>query len=373
MSQHADIPAALPPQVAPSRIKTIPLVVLMLLLFLGIVAVILTAAHAFLPAGAVNRTVSTLPLFAHTFAFPLQGGAVLLILSALVLTLLGVLRQIRRTRVAVWVGVPALAALSGVFLIISATNTALPTALHQETDSDSPELLVVSWNAEGHLDRESARIIFTDLGADIAVLPEFADFAGDAADLTFLQQELAAGGADPTAYDIFESPPTGSRIAPVTVVVRKSIGAYRSVAIDQTTFGTLHLLPPDGSALPEIIAVHTAPPLPGLMAAWRRDLTLVQNLVYPLGSNALIAGDFNATMRHGDLSAISTHADAVTTISGVTRGTWPSIAPQFLRSSIDHVLVPQDSYAVRKTAIVEVPGSDHAGVVTSVSTTPSGG
>ncbi len=367
MSQYETDRAAGHSPGKPRRLKTAQAILLISLLFLGTVAAVLTFAHAFLPGGVINRTVSTLPLFAHTFAFPLQCGAALLVLSALVLIVILVRRRIRRALRPVWIAVPALAALCGVFLVLSATNIALPTTLDKELNSNSPDLVVVSWNGQGYLDRESARIIFGDLDADIAILPEVGDFNGDTPDLSFLQEELAAGGADPTAYDVFESPPTGTQISPVTVIIRKGFGSYRSVEIAQTTFGTLHLMPPEGSGLPEVIAVHTAPPLPGLMTDWRSDLKLVKDLAHPLGANALIAGDFNATMRHGDLSAITSHADAVGSIPGVTRGTWPLSAPQFLRSSIDHVLVPRETYAVHESRIVDISGSDHAAVVTKLS------
>ena len=186
---------------------------------------------------------------------------------------------------------------------------------------------------------------------------------------TRVQNHLAASGLDPDVYDVFESPHTGTAIEPVTVVVRKGLGVYRSVDIAQTTFGTVHLVPTEDSDLPDIIAVHTAPPLPGLMGAWRDDLTLVRQFTALNDGDVVLAGDLNATMRHGDLGAISTHADVLSASTEMASGTWPQTLPHALRSRIDHVLIPRNAYTVDDVAIVDIAGSDHAAIATSLSRT----
>ncbi len=350
------------------RLKLARAASLISLIFIGLAGYVLTFVHTFLPASTFNRTASTLPVLAHTFAFPLQIGVGMLTLSAITASVLLIRKRMRQALTLPWGVVPILAGLSGTFLILSSTYIALPKPHDKQPTTTSSDVVIVSWNAHGHFDEHSANTIFNSLDADIAVLPELTDYRGDAADRTRLQEELAAAGLNPMTYKIFESPPTGANIPPVTVIVRKGLGSFQSVEIAQTTFGALHLVPPANSELPEIIAVHTAPPLPGLMADWRKDLTLISGFAEQGGSTAVIAGDFNATMRHGNLSTITTHTDALAAVSGVLRGTWPRDSPQMLRSSIDHVLVPRVTYAVGKTTIVDILGSDHAAVAATLST-----
>ncbi len=80
----------------------------------------------------------------------------------------------------------------------------------------------------------------------------------------------------------------------------------------------------------------------------------------------IIAGDLNATLRHGKLGDVTTHVDVLSTVPVTRRGTWPVTAPQILRSSIDHILVPRNSYAVSDSRVIDIPGSDHAAIVTTI-------
>lgn len=63
---------------------------------------------------------------------------------------------------------------------------------------------------------------------------------------------------------------------------------------------------------------------------------------------------------------IGTHADVLARVPATQRGTWPAGVPQILRSTIDHVLVPVESCMVGDTRTVDIPGSDHAAIATTI-------
>lgn len=334
----------------------------------GLALVCLTAVHLLFPASGAHQALSTVPLIAHGFAFPLPGGAALVAVGSVMLVVALRRRRPRGRQGVPWVVAATSVVVSGLLLALAVTFVALPTPLRHDAGDDGASLVLVSWNALDHVDGAAARQIFGTLNADVAVLPELENRDGAPGAGSRIEEALVEGGLDPGEYDIFESPPTGTHIAPLTVIVAKEFGAYESLAVEQSTFGTVHLVPPAGSGLPEILAVHTAPPVPRWMAAWKTDLTRVRDFAREAGANTIIAGDLNATLRHGGVAGITSHADVLAAAPSTGRGTWPASAPQILRSSIDHVLIPANTHAVRDARVVDIPGSDHAAVVATIST-----
>lgn len=130
-----------------------------------------------------------------------------------------------------------------------------------------------------------------------------------------------------------------------------------------TIFGTVYLESLN-SDRPDLIAVHTAPPLFSLMNLWKRDLELISEFAHS-NPDAILIGDFNATMKHGSLSKIQTHSDVLNYSSRWNRGTWNQKLPAFFRTPIDHVLIP-DQYRVVSAETRVLPGSDHAGIFTEI-------
>ncbi|CKL75812.1 endonuclease/exonuclease/phosphatase family [Streptococcus pneumoniae] len=167
-------------------------------------------------------------------------------------------------------------------------------------------------------------------------------------------------------YDIFTSPPTDSGIAPVTVIVKKSYDFYTKAETFHTTrFGTI-VLHSRKQDIPDIIALHTAPPLPGLMEIWKQDLNIIHNQLASKYPKAIIAGDFNATMRHGALAKISSHRDALNALPPFERGTWNSQSPKLFNATIDHILLPKNHYYVKDLDIVSFQNSDHRCIFTEI-------
>lgn len=343
------------------------MLVSVVLAVLGSAMVLVASTHLFLPSGSINAALSTVPMIAHGLAFPLPSGVTLMVMGAA--ALLVVLRRTPlgdRARMPRAVTATSIV-VSGLLLALSTTQIGLPTTPRDGAIEGNDSLVVVSWNALDHFDGDSAREIFGTLNADVAVLPELQQRDGVSAGAPRIEEALAHGGLDPRDFDIFESPPTRTHIAPLTVIVRRAFVPYVSVPVEQATFGTVHLVPPPGSALPEILAVHTAPPVPRWMAEWTADLMGVRNVAHGAGANAIIVGDLNATVRHGGLGGITTHADVLTSIPATGRGTWPAAVPRILRASIDHVLIPVGAAAVAEATVIDIAGSDHAAIATTIS------
>ncbi|MCK7637251.1 endonuclease/exonuclease/phosphatase family protein [Corynebacterium sp. P7202] len=283
-------------------------------------------AWAFLP----GDTVTTWPLVAHLTAFPVLSGVGLGLIG-----LVGVF--LRRFR--------ALLA-AGAVLVIAGAGNYLPVQQPSASDEDDSGLIVLEWNTGDAVTPEALGALIRDVAPDIAVLPEYT-------------------GAVPAGYRSFVS---GGM--PVTVLTAEELGDYRAVGVpgsSEVTFGTVHVSTGHpGERTPDVIGLHTAPPLPGLMGRWRDDLGTVAGLA-ETHPDALIIGDLNAVPRHGVLARTDTHADAVAAAPLFGSGTWPAALPGWARSPIDHILIPHGwSVVDGGVRVLDTGGSDHAPVVAHI-------
>ncbi|MCK7676188.1 endonuclease/exonuclease/phosphatase family protein [Corynebacterium pygosceleis] len=283
-------------------------------------------AWAFLP----GDTVTTWPVIAHLTAFPVLSGVGLGLIG-----LVGVF--LRRFR--------ALLA-AGAVLVIAGSGSFLPVQQPSASDEDDGGLTVLEWNTGDAVTPEALGALIRDVDPDIAVLPEYT-------------------GAVPAGYRSFVS---GGM--PVTVLTAEELGDYRAVDVpgsSEVTFGTVHVSTGHpGERTPDVIGLHTAPPLPGLMSRWRDDLGTVAGLA-ETHPDALIIGDLNAVPRHGVLARTDTHADAVAAAPLFGSGTWPAALPGWARSPIDHILIPHGwSVVDGGVRVLDTGGSDHAPVVAHI-------
>ena len=186
---------------------------------------------------------------------------------------------------------------------------------------------------------------------------------------------LAKAGKNPEDYSIFESLLTGE-IAPTTLVVHKRLGEYRKVDAVKTTFGSVMLRPvgdrtspagdrtsPAGDRTrPLILAVHTSPPLPGLMGDWRADISRLKAFMEKTSGPAIVVGDFNATLRH--IGPVTGWMDALAA-SGSRSGTWPSSAFSWIASPIDHIFASGRAKA-SDVEVIKLRRSDHKALAARV-------
>jgi len=110
-----------------------------------------------------------------------------------------------------------------------------------------------------------------------------------------------------------------------------------------------------------VVAVHPEPPVTEpQIASWRADLRALPPARGPL---PVLAGDFNATLDHRELRDVLDrgYRDAADVTGDGLRPTWPD-GRRRPPITIDHVLADR-RLGVRRTAVHDVPGSDHHAVV----------
>ncbi|QYC39978.1 hypothetical protein Nocox_11800 [Nonomuraea coxensis DSM 45129] len=129
-----------------------------------------------------------------------------------------------------------------------------------------------------------------------------------------------------------------------------------------------HNMPAAGLTLPggaavEIVAVHPNPPLGRMEAEWDAAL---RGLPAPAatGPMRVLAGDFNASIDHRAFRELLErgYVDAAAQVGKGLTPTWPNFRTMPPIIAIDHVLA-DERMAVRRVEIVDVPGTDHRGVL----------
>ena len=132
-----------------------------------------------------------------------------------------------------------------------------------------------------------------------------------------------------------------------------------------------------GEVTVTLTAVHTQSPIPGRVRAWRDDLAAVRSALQGGSGPQVAVGDFNATRDHAPFRVLvdgSTRgADGAIADAAEARGfaawpgfTWPANAglPALVR--IDHLLFSRSSVRVTGLDVVDVPRTDHRGLVVTM-------
>ena len=312
-------------------------------------------AYSFFPSSNLNIWLSTKPILAQIYAFPLATATMASLLSFLYFSLSFYKKK------------KQILFYSGIFLLVSLTLLVFGTdKTASVTSNNTNTLKLVTWNVANQLEAEHLKQIFSSFNTDIAIFPELDSNAQEGQENQKIKILFQQAGLSIEDYDVFTSPPTDSGIAPVTVIIKKSYGFYTKAETFHTTrFGTI-VLHSRKQNLPDIIALHTAPPLPGLMEVWKQDLHIIHNQLASKYPKAIIAGDFNATMRHGALAKISSHRDALNVLPPFERGTWNSQSPKLFNATVDHILLPKNHYYVKDLDIVSFQNSDHRCIFTEI-------
>ncbi|MFC5140774.1 endonuclease/exonuclease/phosphatase family protein [Actinomycetospora rhizophila] len=289
--------------------------------------------------------------FVQTIAFRPQLAAGLFVLGALVLLLS------RRA----W---PTALALGLVGVL--GLGMVLPRAVgSSETGAGGgPELTVLTASAYlSRADPDALASLISSRTPDVVVLPEARGTLRDR-----LQQALvdeSGGEAGQSGYRVFAADARRDD-SPMTVFVRRSVGRPTVTPNRDTEFPSLVVDLPDvdGQAV-RVVATHPQSPRPGDTNAWRRDVAALSR--WCTGDRpTVVAGDLNATLDHAELRAATEGCtDAASDVGEGLVGTWPAAAPRLLGVQIDHVLVSGGPQA-RQVDVVDVPGSDHRGVLARI-------
>ncbi|WIB60911.1 endonuclease/exonuclease/phosphatase family protein [Curtobacterium sp. MCLR17_007] len=273
--------------------------------------------------------------------------AIGLLVGAGFVLLLAVVLRLFRLRIA-WLVVAALVlvASSVAQVGVGAVRAIAPGPVDARTD-----LVMAGFNTEhGQVgDAEFVSFVRTE-GIQVVAMPET-----DASRAAALQRALARAGLD---FQRFGVQVGDSASTATSLLVDRRLGAYRQAQAAATTLGSVAAVPVDGDG-PRFVAVHTNPPVPTSadMRRWRHDV--------PAGlsgcrGNAVVAGDFNATVDHAVFDVPDGCRDVAA--STTSTATWPTTAPPWLGGAIDHVLATDQWRAVR-TEVRDVGRSDHRAIV----------
>lgn len=237
---------------------------------------------------------------------------------------------------------------------------------------------VLSLNTQAEAaDRVPLAVAVRQAGADVVVLPETGEEYGQA-----LADLLAEDGFSFTVVSSttqVAKAAVSDTVATTTVLVSAVLGDYETVtAPSGLGFGAVELAPSGASATgatrPTILAVHTVPPLPGLMTSWTSSVSAV---VAQCGTGSstgssrtasaaglIIAGDLNATLDHAPMRDLGACSDAAVQAGVGGLSTWPTgTRTAWLGATIDHVLVDSATWRAEAAQVVDVSGSDHRAVV----------
>ncbi|GAA1998099.1 hypothetical protein GCM10009818_05670 [Nakamurella flavida] len=227
----------------------------------------------------------------------------------------------------------------------------------------SADLVVVSYNTEvGGTTADEIAALVRARGADMVSLPETSEAtARRAAEL------LAAGGR---GYQVLHTQERRDDTSSTSLLVADSLGVYALAATPSTVLGTVRA-EPVGHDGPTLVAVHTGAPVPAIgYDRWAQAVAtgVAQARDTP---NAIVAGDFNATMDHAPMRDLGDYVDAATEAGRGAEGTWPSTFPVLVAAPIDHVLVNPAHYRVLSTQTVVAGGSDHRALIARLAAVPA--
>lgn len=236
------------------------------------------------------------------------------------------------------------------------TVVLVPRATADSLPADGVSLRVMTVNARcGGADVDTVVSLVRDGEVDVLVVTELTGEVDAALGKAGLAESLSHQVAAPTAG----ADGTGiySRYKLTEVPRLEPSGGNEMPAARVAVPGTEEV---------ELIAVHpVTPDTAGSFRQWRHDLDQLP-AADPDGAPRILAGDFNATLDHAAMRRLldSGYLDAAATTGDGLTGTWrpgrfvPPIA-------LDHVLTGSGALATG-TAIHQVPGTDHAALLVTL-------
>jgi endonuclease/exonuclease/phosphatase (EEP) superfamily protein YafD len=311
-----------------------------------LVGLLLGAASAVFVGPELFGLASSRP-FAQVVAFRPVAAAGLLALAALT-----VLIRRRWWPVALVLGVVAGVALGAV----------LPRAVAGPLPPAGPELTVLSFNvSQGRADVEALAAEIRRSTPDLVVLPEAGQrFAGRLAPLL---GDLGYRSSVTTAAD----EPDGSGIV---VLTSARLGTVSTTPLDLGNKFRWMRLTGGGLGQVQVVAMHTAAPVPGMDAAWGNDLGMLGQWCAGGHAARILVGDVNATLDHAQLrAAVAGCTDAAADRGQGLVATWPTKWPRWFGVQIDHVFTG-GGLRPASVQVLDLPGSDHRALLTSIALPP---
>ncbi|MEU7992572.1 endonuclease/exonuclease/phosphatase family protein [Rothia amarae] len=324
---------------------------------------LITAAVAVVvlcPGLGFSRWMSVRLGFAQVLAFSRIAGLVLLVMVAcIVLAQICIRRPEDNSKKLTWGFIFLLVwAGLGVYLVAFPQGTSGQVAAADMVSTRT--LKIVSFNSQDTVNAENLRHLDDAFHADVYVFPE-----GGVSTVSTATQGAGLTGTlfEPRTQD-FDGL-YSEAVAPTTIFVRSSAGNFEQKPGISLSFGSVRLQSKTANPL-TILGVHTAPPLPALMSNWRNDLGLVGEFDRQINDtqSTIVVGDFNATMRHGEMADLENLHDAAQ-LARQERGTWPTSWPSAASAPIDHILV-SSGISVERFETIVLDNGDHRAIFTEL-------
>ena len=247
-------------------------------------------------------------------------------------------------------------ALLPALVAICAWGAIIPRVVAGPDTPAGPPLTMLSFNVlEGQADTGTLAATLRADRPDLVVLPE--------AGYQF-EQRLSPLVTDLGYHSWSTTPEEEPDQTGIVVFASARLGPVTATPLELgTEFRWLRL---SGGALgaTDVVAVHTAAPVPDLMSAWSDELAKLRRWCADDRGAHIVVGDVNATLDHAALrSAITGCTDAAADRGEGLTATWPTDWPPWLGAQIDHVFTVGGPKAT-DVQVLDLPGSDHRALLT---------
>jgi endonuclease/exonuclease/phosphatase (EEP) superfamily protein YafD len=150
----------------------------------------------------------------------------------------------------------------------------------------------------------------------------------------------------------------------VTALVAGHLGDVTSNVDRSTPFPIVEIGGGELAAT-RFVAFHAVAPRLGDVAQWRSDLGKLRRFCRG-GTQAIVAGDFNATLDHSVLrDATAGCSDAAAQRGQGLLASWPTWMPDWFGPQVDHVFAT-NPIAAEDFEVREIAGSDHRAVLVRI-------
>jgi endonuclease/exonuclease/phosphatase (EEP) superfamily protein YafD len=125
-----------------------------------------------------------------------------------------------------------------------------------------------------------------------------------------------------------------------------------------------------------LTGVHPRAPVHRRVRRWQRELAAIRSVMLGTAGQQIVAGDFNTTRDHRAFRELL-DAGFLDCADAARLRPWPAFTwpaggriPPVMR--LDHVIVSQAGATVSESRIIQIPGTDHRGVLAVIELAPTG-
>ena len=257
--------------------------------------------------------------------------------GALIVLAVSLIRRVR------FVALPLAVALAVTTAISAPIVLARGVVNAQPAPRADGQLRILSWNTNGDLVApQTIAAEAASLRANVIVLP-----AVDAGEKSAVIKAFASRHRVMVANSV-----PGDE---VLVLTDASLARHDTASVGEPAGSATLVLHPENAGEPALVALHADQPTLRGNAAWRAELAWVAQQCSR--GDAIVAGDFNATLDELGDGGLGACRDAATSVHAGSVGSWPTAVPTWLAMPLDHILVTPDWQVDSFTVLTDADGS----------------